>query len=93
MGVRKVDRFVQPCSRGAQLMGVPLTQLETLHSHLEPLRRVDRHMLEDQVTLSYSIYEDGERNVIGLKGIDFEKDPTTFYTIHCELFPDNCINL
>jgi len=75
------------------LMGVPLTQLETLHSHLEPLRRVDRHMLEDQVTLSYSVYENGEINVVGLDKIDFVKDPTTFYTIHCEIFPELCRTL
>ena len=74
------------------LMGVPLTQVETLHSHLEPLRRVDRDMLGEQITLSYSVYEDGERNVVGLKGIDLERDPTTFYIIHCELFPDTAKN-
>ena len=75
------------------VMGVSLTQVETLHSHLEPLRRVDRDILEEQITLSYSTYEDGERNVVGLEGIDLEKDPTTFYTVHCELFPEvakNC---
>jgi len=47
-------------------------------------------MLENQVTLSYSTYEDGERNVVGLEGIDFNKDPTTFYTIHCQLFNQTC---
>ena len=75
------------------VMGVPLTQVETLHSHLEPLRRVERNMLEDQVTLSYSTYEDGERNVVGLEGIDYSKDPTTFYTIHCHIFPSSCDKL
>ena len=75
------------------VMGVPLTQVETLHSHLEPLRRVERDLLGEHITLSYSIYEDGEKNVVGLEGIDLERDPTTFYTIHCELFPEvtkNC---
>ena len=74
------------------LMGVPLTQVETLHSHLEPLRRVDRDMMGKQITLSYSTYEDGERNLVGLEGIDLESDPTTIYTIHCELFPDRAEN-
>jgi hypothetical protein len=60
------------------LMGVPLTQVETLHSHLEPLRRVDRDLLGEQITLSYSMYEDGERNFVGLEGIDLERDPTMF---------------
>ena len=75
------------------LMGVELTQVETLHSHLESLRRVDRNVLGEQITLSYSTYEDGESNQINLEGIDLEKDPTTFYRIHCELFPEvakNC---
>jgi len=72
------------------IMGVPLTQVDTLHSHLESLRRVDKDMLEDQVTLSYSTYEDGEKNAVGLEGIDFDKDPTTFYTIHCKLFNQTC---
>merc|ERR1712060_592695 len=63
---------------------------DILHSHLENLRRVDRDMLEDQVTLSYSTFEDGERNVVGLEGIDYSKDPATFYTIHCQLFNSSC---
>jgi len=75
------------------IMGVPLTQVDTLHSHLESLRRVDKNMLEDQVTLSYSTYEDGERNVVGLEGIDLDKDPTTFYSIHCQLFNQTCDKL
>jgi hypothetical protein len=70
------------------LVGVPLT-----HSHLEPLRRVDRDMLAEQITLSYFAYEDGERNVVGLEGIDSdsERDPSTFYRLHCELFPEYCV--
>ena len=56
------------------LMGVELTQVEALHSHLESLRRVDKDMLEEQITFSYSTYEDGERNVVGLEGIDSERD-------------------
>jgi len=55
--------------------------------------RVDKDMLEDQVTLSYSTYEDGERNVVGLEGIDLNKDPTTFYAIHCQLFNQTCDKL
>ena len=74
-------------------MGVPLTQVDTLHSHLEPLRRVGIDRLEEQITLSYSTYEDGENNVFGMDDLDLEKDPTTFYRIHCDLFPEfaqNC---
>jgi len=75
------------------VMGVPLILVDTLHSHLEPLRRVDRNSLEKQITLSYSTYDNGETNLVELEGIDLEKDPTTFYSIHCELFPEvakNC---
>jgi fringe protein len=75
------------------LMGVPLTQIGTLHSHLEPLRRITRDILEDQVTLSYSTYEDGQKNVVGLEGMDLDKDLTTFYAIHCQLFPASCNKL
>jgi hypothetical protein len=49
---------------------------------------VHRDMLEEQITLSYSTYEDGEKNNISLKGINLAIDPTTFYNIHCDLFPE-----
>ena len=45
-------------------------------------------MLEEQITLSYSTHEDGEKNHISLEGIKLAIDPTTFYDIHCELFPE-----
>ena len=70
------------------VLGVPLSEVDTFHSHLESLRRVVRENLEKQITLSYSTYEDGEKNVVDLKDLDLEQDPTTFYRVHCELFPD-----
>ena len=70
------------------LLRVPLTQLQTFHSHLEPLRRLSPESLSEQVTLSYGQYEDGAENHVMLEDLDMEQDPTTMYTLHCRLFGD-----
>ena len=70
------------------VLGVLLTKVDSLHSHLEPLHRVRKESLGDQVTLSYSTYQDtGEHNMVDVEGIDVKVDPTSFYLIHCLLFP------
>jgi len=64
------------------VLGVKLTPVASLHSHLEPLRRLGPKDLGDMVTASYSVYEDtGERNTVQL-GQDSHKDPTGFLEIH-----------
>jgi len=76
------------------LLSVPLTPLPTLHSHLEPLRRLGTKEggdLRDQVTLSYGVYEDGVRNHVSVPGLQLDSDPTTMYSIHCVLFA-KCID-
>ena len=74
------------------LLGVPLIQEKRLHSHLENLREIRNDSLKDQITFSYSIAEDGEGNVVGLDNLHLDLDPTTFYKIHCLLFPDQAKN-
>ena len=71
------------------LLDVPLTQLSSLHSHLESLRRLGAETgasLRDQVTLSHGVYEDGVRNHVSVPGLQLDRDPTTMYSIHCVLF-------
>ena len=74
------------------LLGVPLTQEKSLHSHLESLKDIQKESLKDQITLSYSLTEDSEDNVVGLEDLNLNLDPTTFYRIHCLLYPDQAKN-
>ena len=69
-------------------LGVPLTQLPSLHSHLEALRRVgaEAGQLADQVTLSYGRYEDGTENHVLVPGLELARDPTTMYSLHCAIY-------
>jgi len=60
-------------------LNLPLTQVSSLHSHLEPLSRLDPARLGEQVTLSYS-----GSNRVQVEG-EKESDPTTFYSLHCRL--------
>jgi len=70
------------------LLGVPLTEVNTFHSHLEALSRVDtsKSILEEQLTFSYGVYEDGTENHVRLPVLDVTIDPTTMYSLHCALF-------
>eukprot|EP00088_Acartia_fossae_P003363 TRINITY_DN11416_c0_g1_i11.p1 TRINITY_DN11416_c0_g1~~TRINITY_DN11416_c0_g1_i11.p1 ORF type:complete len:328 (-),score=34.19 TRINITY_DN11416_c0_g1_i11:115-1098(-) len=84
------------------LLEVPLTQVSSFHSHLEPLRLIPASDLANQITFSYSIYEDTqEANVVEFDGDNIDdiknfnhvdnhsehsKDPTRFYKIHCQIF-------
>jgi len=70
------------------VLGVPLTPLPGLHSHLEALRRLgeDGGDLRDAITLSYGVHEDGARNHVSIPGLSLARDPTTLYSLHCLLF-------
>jgi len=68
------------------LAKVPMTKVESFHSHLEPLRLV--RDLANQISFSYSKYgETGEKNVVDIDGFSEEEDPTRFLSIHCHLNP------
>jgi len=70
------------------LLDTPLTHVREFHSHLEPLKTISPHSLKDQVTMSYSTYEDtGESNVVSIEGLSRETDPTRFLSLHCKLYP------
>jgi len=70
------------------LLSGQLVQVPEFHSHLEPLRLIKS--LKDEITFSYSTYEDtDELNVVefddDVNAINNEEDSTRFYQIHCKL--------
>ncbi|GAB1290408.1 Beta-1,3-N-acetylglucosaminyltransferase lunatic fringe [Apodemus speciosus] len=70
------------------LLGVPLIQSSLFHSHLENLQQVPTTQLHEQVTLSYSMFEN-KWNAVHIKGpFSVEADPSRFRSIHCHLYPD-----
>jgi len=70
------------------LLNVPLTHVSQFHSHLEPLKTIKPDQFKDQITFSYSQYENtGERNIIHMDGLSLERDPTRFLSLHCKLYP------
>jgi len=70
------------------LLNVPLTHVNKFHSHLEPLKTIKPDQFKDQITFSYSQYENtGEPNVIQMNGLGLDKDPTRFLSLHCKLYP------
>lgn len=76
------------------LAKVPMTKVDSFHSHLEPLRLV--RDLHNQISFSYSTYGDtGEKNIVDVDGFSMEEDPTRFFSIHCHLNPHltSCQNL
>jgi len=70
------------------LLSGKLVQVPEFHSHLEPLRLIKS--LTDQITFSYSTYEDtDEMNVVEFDddiNVINDEDETRFYKIHCKLF-------
>lgn len=72
---------------------VPLTTLPGLHSHLEPLARLEGEALAELLTASYSVHEEsGERNTLQL-GQDPTADPTAFLALHRNLHPETVLSL
>ncbi|KAM4876778.1 beta-1,3-N-acetylglucosaminyltransferase lunatic fringe [Thomomys bottae] len=70
------------------LLGVPLTRSGLFHSHLENLQQVPTSELQEQVTLSYGMFEN-KRNAVHVKGpFSVEADPSRFRSVHCHLYPD-----
>lgn len=69
------------------LLNVPLTVIDTFHSHLEPMEFLRSESFKDQVTFSYANIQN-ETNTINIDGF-FNRtiDPTRFYSLHCHLFP------
>jgi len=64
---------------------VPLTVVETFHSHLEPMAAIHGR-LADQVSFSY-LLEEGRTNVVDIGGpFPPSIDPTRFYSLHCHLY-------
>ncbi len=63
------------------VLGVPLTVVNELHSHLEPQRLLDEEELERQISFSYSTFDNDdnhERNVVTIAGWSERDDPTRY---------------
>lgn len=68
------------------LLKVPLTVIDTFHSHLEPMEFLRSDTFKDQITFSYANIQN-DTNTIQIDGFNRVIDPTRFYTVHCHLFP------
>ena len=70
--IRSLDGFAE------YLLGINLTVVPELHSHLEPMGSLRIDELKDQITLSY-FSQNGVDNVINLPGpFPKDADPTRY---------------
>ncbi|XP_076670512.1 fringe glycosyltransferase [Andrena cerasifolii] len=74
------------------LLKKQLTVVEQFHSHLEPMRFLNKDTFGEQVSFSYSKGPRDEWNILKIDGFDMKDDPKRFRSIHCHLFPHvpNC---
>ncbi|XP_043252350.1 fringe glycosyltransferase [Colletes gigas] len=74
------------------LLKKQLTVVEQFHSHLEPMKFLNKDTFADQVSFSYSKGSRDEWNILKIDGFDMMDDPKRFRSIHCHLFPHvpNC---
>nr|XP_027199479.1 fringe glycosyltransferase-like isoform X1 [Dermatophagoides pteronyssinus] len=72
------------------MLNKKLTVIEEFHSHLEPMAMLEKNLLKNQVSFSYS-GNNLNRNVLQLNQLDsIHNDSTRFYSLHCYLFPELC---
>lgn len=69
------------------LLKVPLTVIETFHSHLEPMDILPKETFKEQVTFSYGHIKNNT-NTLLIDGFDDKIDPTRFLSLHCHLYPN-----
>ncbi|XP_033219919.1 fringe glycosyltransferase isoform X2 [Belonocnema kinseyi] len=69
------------------LLKKQLTVVEQFHSHLEPMKFLNKDTFHEQVSFSYSKGTRDEWNVVKIDGFDVTDDPKRFRSIHCHLFP------
>lgn len=74
------------------LLKKQLTVVEQFHSHLEPMKFLNKDTFDEQVSFSYSKGPRDEWNILKIDGFDMKDDPKRFRSIHCHLFPHvpNC---
>ncbi|XP_039630164.1 beta-1,3-N-acetylglucosaminyltransferase lunatic fringe [Polypterus senegalus] len=91
MNTAEKIRLPDDCTIGyiiESVLGVKLTRSNLFHSHLENLQQVSKSEIQNQVTLSYGMFEN-KRNAINMKGaFTVEEDPSRFKSVHCLLYPD-----
>ncbi|XP_014469070.1 PREDICTED: fringe glycosyltransferase [Dinoponera quadriceps] len=64
-----------------------LTVVDQFHSHLEPMKFLNKDTFHEQVSFSYSKGSRDEWNILKIDGFDLKDDPKRFKSIHCHLFP------
>ncbi|XP_043471367.1 fringe glycosyltransferase isoform X2 [Leptopilina heterotoma] len=69
------------------LLKKQLTVVEQFHSHLEPMKFLNKDTFHEQVSFSYSKGSKDEWNVVKIDGFNPRDDPTRFRSIHCHLYP------
>lgn len=69
------------------LLKKQLTVVEQFHSHLEPMKFLNKDTFQEQVSFSYSKGPRDEWNILKIDGFDVKDDPKRFKSIHCHLFP------
>ena len=69
------------------LLKKQLTVVEQFHSHLEPMKFLNKDTFHEQVSFSYSKGPRDEWNILKIDGFDMKNDPKRFRSIHCHLFP------
>uniref|UniRef100_A0A8C4SI94 Beta-1,3-N-acetylglucosaminyltransferase n=1 Tax=Erpetoichthys calabaricus TaxID=27687 RepID=A0A8C4SI94_ERPCA len=91
MNTAEKIRLPDDCTIGyiiESVLGVKLIRSNLFHSHLENLQQVSKSEIQNQVTLSYGMFEN-KRNAINMKGaFTVEEDPSRFKSVHCLLYPD-----
>ncbi|XP_022095572.1 beta-1,3-N-acetylglucosaminyltransferase lunatic fringe-like [Acanthaster planci] len=72
------------------ILGIPLTKIGDMHSHLAVLRNLHENQVKNAVTLSYRMHSEKAVNSVMLKSAAFNTtvDPTRFKSIHCLLHPE-----
>lgn len=69
------------------LLKVPLTVVDSFHSHLERMDHIDPETFRNQISFSYAHIKD-DWNILRVDGyFDVNEDPYRFKSLHCYLFP------
>ncbi|XP_033631250.1 beta-1,3-N-acetylglucosaminyltransferase lunatic fringe-like [Asterias rubens] len=76
------------------LLGVHLTKISQLHSHLnsQSLRNLKDEQVTKAITLSYQLHDE-KATIVNVKDAVFNttQDPTRFKSLHCKFYPNASI--
>ncbi|KAG8557859.1 hypothetical protein GDO81_016752 [Engystomops pustulosus] len=91
MNTAEKIRLPDDCTIGyiiESVLGVKLIRSNLFHSHLENLHQVPQSEINNQVTLSYGMFENKSNTILMKGAFPVEEDPSRFRSIHCLLYPD-----